>query len=330
MDEFAEVSPGFLDAFVKWVVMTSQPLSVCEDQYFERMVKALNSKVSTPYRSKVDKRLIEIEAQVRCAITALVAGQYVACTTDAWTSVANVAYCSLTIAYINAAWQMVNLSLDCSAFPGSHDGQTIAAKLHQLLAQYEIPTSHVVAAVTDTAANMVRSARFMEFDWHGCMAHMLELVTGKRESCVCCAHVVFSRCRSQSHVIAFAHIVHDIHDASTGLFFDGPGVKDAMADARALVGFFKKSPQAAAELKRVLELLKSDHMRVLQDVVTRWWSTYTMIARLQYLKKALIFMHIEVLRPACNLLLVQSCYVQGCSHNPAPVARHCRVTCLSA
>ena len=74
----------------------------------------------------------------------------------------------------------MNLSLDCSAFPGSHDGPTVAAKLLQMLDEYKIPTSHVVATVTDTAANMVRSARFMPFDWHGCMSHMLELVTGER------------------------------------------------------------------------------------------------------------------------------------------------------
>lgn len=182
MDEFATVSPGFLDAFVKWLVMTQQPLSVCENEYFERMVHSLNPKVQVPYRSKIDNRLIEIEAQVRAAITALVAGQYVACTTDAWTSVANVSYCSLTLAYVNAAWELVNLSLDCSAFPGSHDGQAIAAKLTELLDQYQIPVSHVVAAVTDTAPNMVRSARFMSYDWHGCMAHMLELVTGETHS----------------------------------------------------------------------------------------------------------------------------------------------------
>ena len=42
MSEFAESSPGFLDAFVKWVVMAQQPLSVGESTYFQNMVHSLN------------------------------------------------------------------------------------------------------------------------------------------------------------------------------------------------------------------------------------------------------------------------------------------------
>lgn len=81
---------------------------------------------------------------------------------------------------------------------------------------------------------------------------------------------------------------------SVGLFFDGPGVKEAMIEARALVGHIKKSPQAASELKRTLEFLRLPILTVLQDIVTRWWSTYTMIERLLSLQKALVHMHAQV------------------------------------
>jgi len=64
--------------------------------------------------------------------------------------------------------------------------------------------------VTDTAANMASAGRLFEEEhgvpWHGCMAHLLELVTGT--------------------------------------FFKAPFVKLVMHAARKLVGAFTMSPQA--------------------------------------------------------------------------------------
>lgn len=181
---------------------------------------------------------------------------WLACTTDAWTSVANVAYMCLTLHFITADWQLVSMSLDCSPFPGSHDGPSVAAKLNELLEAYGISLNNVVAAVTDTAPNMCRAARFMQYDWHGCMAHMLELVTG--------------------------------------LCFKGPGVAETMKLARALVGSIKGSSQAAAELARVLAFMNLPVLATIQDVETRWWSTHSMAQRLVCLKRALIYMLSQV------------------------------------
>jgi hypothetical protein len=172
MLKFTEASPGFPDAFMKWLVMTQQPFSTVESPYFQAMIRSLSSRAVIPTRASISTRLLEINLSIKQALRGLVAGMWLACTTDAWTSVANVAYLCLTLHFITADWQLVSMSLDCSPFPGSHDGPSVAAKLNELLEAYGISLNNVVAAVTDTAPNMCRAARFMQYDWHGCMAHM--------------------------------------------------------------------------------------------------------------------------------------------------------------
>ena len=64
-----------------------------------------------------------------------------------------------------------------------------------------------------------------------------------------------------------------------------PGGDDAMSSARALVGHFKSSTQS---LEKLLENQRITGVKiplsVIQDVVTRWWSTYSMCERLVVLK----------------------------------------------
>jgi zinc finger BED domain-containing protein 1 (E3 SUMO-protein ligase ZBED1) len=253
MDKFAAVSPDFPDALLKWMVHTQQALRTASEPHFKNLVYSLNKKTKVPGRAAMTKRLKEVDLQVRQSICKLVVGMFVACTTDAWTSAANEAFCSLTLHWLTEAFELVSIALDCSTFPGSHTGEAVAAKLNELLQSYGIPLDHVVAAVTDTAPNMVKAGRFMPYDWLGCMAHLLELVTG--------------------------------------LAFNGEGVKDALKAARKLVGSIKSSSQAAADLKQLLASLNMSNLTVIQDVVTRWWSTYSMVARLLQLKASLELLH---------------------------------------
>ena len=77
-----------------------------------------------------------------------------------------------------------------------------------------------------------------------------------------------------------------------------PGVAIAMKKARDIATLFNKSTQATTKLKTVqMDSSLPEHngipKRVLQDVVTRWWSTFRMLKRLRFLKKALSIYDIE-------------------------------------
>jgi hypothetical protein len=115
---------------------------------------------------------------------------------------------------------------------------------------YGLPYSNMTAVVTDTEATMVVAGRlFVEHScnanggtaWHGCVDHQLELVTG----------------------IAFTN---DVDTLGT------------MSACRTLINFFNLSSQAMGKLLSKQQVGRA--VRPIQDVVTRWWSTYQMVERL--------------------------------------------------
>ena len=70
-----------------------------------------------------------------------------------------------------------------------------------------------------------------------------------------------------------------------------PGADGALSDARKTVEFFTKSTQATAKLKIAqTNSTQQKHkdlqtpLKLIQDVVTRWWSTFRMLKRLHFLK----------------------------------------------
>jgi hypothetical protein len=72
-----------------------------------------------------------------------------------------------------------------------------------------------------------------------------------------------------------------------------------MALARALVGHFHSSSQAS-EILINLQYIEKRPLGVIQDVVTRWWSTWLMINRLLKLKIYFDIMESKEML-ACNL-----------------------------
>jgi hypothetical protein len=71
-----------------------------------------------------------------------------------------------------------------------------------------------------------------------------------------------------------------------------PTVAAAMKKARDIIQYFNKSTQATKKLKDMqhessLPKYSGQPKNILQDVVTRWWSTYCMLKRLQVLREAI-------------------------------------------
>ena len=94
----------------------------------------------------------------------------------------------------------------------------------------------------------------MEYQWIGCIDHLIELVTS--------------------------------------VVFDGKDTKVLMNKIRRVVQHFSSSNQAAYRLKalQTLHYPNKTPLQLIQDVITRWWSTYSMCDRLYELKETLIFM----------------------------------------
>jgi hypothetical protein len=144
-------------------------------------------------------------------------------------------------------------------FHGTTTGVELGKDFVRVFNEYGFDREFIVAVVTDTTGNMNtfgQSLRDVGVTHLYCVDHVLHL-----------------------------NAKHAYNDDNL------PNSDNAMRAARSLVEYFTKSTQAMDKLlqqQRVNPMYAGRNpLKVLQDVMTRWWSTYRMLARLRYLRKAI-------------------------------------------
>jgi len=171
-------------------------------------------------------------------------------TTDTWTEGNTTkAFIGVSVHWIDSQWDRKFAVLNCEEFSARHSGDMIAEKFETVLAAWNIPKESCHLVLRDNAANMVRAFQHADIPSLGCSLHTLQLA---------------------------------IHDC----IFDQRAVSDALAVCRRLVGHFKHSALASHRLKEIQQELQCDVLRPVQDVSTRWNSTYYMVERLLKIKRS--------------------------------------------
>lgn len=248
MDVFVKRAPDFAKLLVRWLILTYQPLSVVEHEAFKTMLRSISAHLHVPTRREVVDELAVLEHTARQGILESLKGQMVALTEDAWTSAATQAFLSLTVHYLDEDFSPVSLPLECTPFPGSHTADAIAAKTVEMLERNGIPMGNVSAMVADNAANQVAAGRLAPFDSIACVPHTLQLTAKK--------------------------------------LLDQDEVFDLLAITRKIVGAVKHSSLKGDELKAEQKAMGLKVLRLLQDVKTRWASTYRHLLQLLLNKRA--------------------------------------------
>ncbi|XP_047127687.2 zinc finger BED domain-containing protein 6-like [Hydra vulgaris] len=128
-------------------------------------------------------------------------------------------------------------------FPESHTGKNISEYLHKGLVSFEIPHSKIHIVLQNNAANMVAGVRDSGFRSMPCFIHTIQLC---------------------------------IHDS----ILSQKSVKDILACCRRLATHSHHSPTAAAKLEAIQEQLGTNKHSLIQDITTRWNSSYDMIERM--------------------------------------------------
>ena len=217
-----------------------RPFTTVDSQYFRAMIATLEP-ARTTFATKVIPDLYE---EVKSAvIDELKNAKTVAVTTDGWTPRATESYVTITAHYISPEWQLKSCVLQTRLLHASHTGVNIAAVLVGSLIEWEPWLPHQLQPIiTDNAANMVVAVREASMAPHiACFAHTVNLAAQKP--------------------------------------LDIPQVQRLQGPIRIVVSFLQKSTTATHLLSEKHKLLSIPSHKLINDVKTRWNSTYDMVTR---------------------------------------------------
>ena len=234
---------------INWVTSNMRPLSILSDSGLQSLLRHLEPGYTIPSRtfvaSAVAKRHEEGKAELRALLKSVPA---VAVTTDAWTSKAVRSFATYTVHFLNNSWELQSFVLATRPMDGSHTAANIAEHIRSIADEYGI-ADKITAVVHDEAANMVVAGRLLDWSSEVCAAHRLQ---------TCLRHA----------------------------FDDSKPIKKLLAEARKVVAHFHHSCIATQHLleKQKVHKPEGNPKKLVQDVPTRWNSSYYMLQRLVELK----------------------------------------------
>lgn len=239
-----------LEATACWVIEENVPFNMVEKKSFRRMCLTLSKEYPTITTVQLRNEITSLGDVCRLAVKKELSGKYFALTTDHWTSKNNETYGCLTAHYVDNA-QLKRCVLHFEVHHGTTTGDALFGQLLDIFKEYDFDLSFVTAVTTDTTGNMN----------------------------------TFGRRLQEKGVVHLYCVDHNLHLTCKLAFDDNnlPGSDNAMKAARSQVEFFNSSTQA---MDKLLDIQKNftrpgqTAVRPLQDVKTRWWSTWSMLERL--------------------------------------------------
>lgn len=234
------------------IVKGQRPLSLVEDDSFKELLAYLEPGYTLPGRKHFTTALCVRYAEVQQKLVSMLSNvEFVSITADTWTSVATESYLTVTVHYISEDWLLMSHVLGTLPLEERHTGENLAAWMIEMLLKFDVNPSKVVTVVHDNASNMVSATNILLATYGinslRCSAHTLQLVV----------HSTLNK------------------DAT---------VQTTLTLARKLVEHFRRSTVANSALVQQQEQMNLQPLDLIQDVPTRWSSTYNMCKRLVELR----------------------------------------------
>lgn len=168
--------------------------------------------------------------------------EFVALTTDGWTSRSMEGYITVTAHFIHK-WETKNYVLQTRRMDQSHTSENLSEVLTSAISEWNLQRyEQNLSLTTDNASNIVNAAKHAELSPHiRCVAHTINLATQRGLKI------------SQMHRL--------------------------LGRIRRIVSFFHKSTTAMAVLKSKQSLLELPQHKLINVVLTRWNSSHDMVQR---------------------------------------------------
>lgn len=225
-----------------FIAKDMRPYSVVENKGFQHMINVLEPRYDLPSRVYFSEKVIpklyeEVKAEVE---SDLKNAEFVALTSDGWTSRSTESYITVTAHFIQE-WNIKNYVLQTRRMDESHTSENLSKILTSAISEWNLQRYEQNPSLTsDNASNIVNAAKQAELSPHvGCVAHTINLATQR-------------------------------------------GLKVSQMDRllgriRRIASFFHRSTTAMAVLKSKQSLLELPQHKLINDVPTRWNSSYDMV-----------------------------------------------------
>ncbi len=138
---------------MKWIVSTSEPFSVVEEEEFVQLIKTLNPAAELLSDQTIKSDVMELYLQKIDGIKKIlkdVPGK-LSITMDIWTSKNMLSFLVIRAHWITIDWKMKSSLLDFSPIDGEHTGANQGRILLNCLKRFDIPVSKVKAYTMDNA-----------------------------------------------------------------------------------------------------------------------------------------------------------------------------------
>ena len=253
-------------------------------------------------RDSVVSEVTRLSIVMMKSIKKKVQGYAIFGTTDHWTSRDGRAWEGNAFQWIDKDFTLQHVEAELALYTGSTESRILhnnyTTRLREIWGfelgrcQYAVdPEITIVGQVTtDTEAKMNRFGQLLEeknnVDHSYCTDHSVNST-----AIIAYDHKLYANSREKNEK------EQTIQLTGGSVFNVGKGL---LGKIRKLVHFISASPQANGELKKAqseLADLNNDYQvpkykdvkakTVIQDVVTRWWSTYDMVERIVYLREAI-------------------------------------------
>ncbi|RNA21089.1 zinc finger BED domain-containing 1-like [Brachionus plicatilis] len=272
---------------LQFIVSAALPFIIVENSYFKKFVECLNPGFVLPSRYTLTNHLVANEfSKIRNRFKLeLIKAQAVSVTLDGWSSIQQNSYFGVTCHFFNELTLLCSRTLEISNLPGSHTAENIANALFNVLRDWGI-VDKIVSFVTDNAKNMqniknyllenirTTESKISEIHHIGFLAHLLNLIVKKITKF---SSVSIETCEYETEEQNETTGIPILNETENSIM---QNFSDLVNNCRKIASVFHQSSIACEVLEEKQKLSNIKPNKIIQDITTRWNSTFLMLKRI--------------------------------------------------